>query len=203
MPLTEFSDSLISAQWWLTQSTIQRKWMKEKMTKAAVFFLFFSSFFYFFFTILVWNEAQIISNGNPPYGYTGDCSEWWLIAKLSPMLNPCWRTTKRDKMAYGKDLTLQMSLLSSCEQTIYVTFFLFLEKNMKSSFRENPASTSQDSLQYSLKANHLETCLACYVVTVWNLGQTLLCLAEGTICNFCVLRQSEWCKSRPPSPQMV
>lgn len=87
-------------------------------------------------------------------------------------------------MAYGKDLTSQMSLLSGREQTIYVTFFLFLGKNMKSSFRENPASTSQGSLQYSLKADHLETCLGCYVVTVWNLGQTLLCLVEGTICNF-------------------
>lgn len=61
----------------------------------------------------VWNEAHIISNENLRYGYTGDCSACWLIAKLSPLLTPCRRVTKRDKMAYGKDLTFQRSLLSS------------------------------------------------------------------------------------------
>lgn len=61
----------------------------------------------------VWNEAHIISNENLRYRYTGDCSACWLIAKLSPLLTPCRRVTKRDKMAYGKDLTFQRSLLSS------------------------------------------------------------------------------------------
>lgn len=49
---------------------------------------------------------------------------WWLIAKLAPMLPSCWRVTKSGKVAHGKDLTVQMSVLSAFEQTVYVTYLL-------------------------------------------------------------------------------
>lgn len=74
---------------------------------------------------LEWNEAPIISNGKPPYGYTGDCSMWRLIAKLSPRPTPCWSVTKRDEMSYSKDLTSQMSLLSGVKWTISTSFFFY------------------------------------------------------------------------------
>lgn len=98
---------IILAQWWFPQTTIQWKW---KCTA--------------FFHHLVQNEAHIISNGNPTYGYTGDCSNVVADCKASSTADPCWRATKSDKMAYGKDLTVQMSVLSAFEQTIYVTYLL-------------------------------------------------------------------------------
>lgn len=105
---------------------------------------------YLFFHHLLWNEAHIISNGNPPYGYTADCSMWWLIVKLSPTLTPCWRVTKRDKMAYGKDLTLQMSLLFGFERIICALFlFLFWRVHEILSGKTWPL---QVSLSYSLKS---------------------------------------------------
>lgn len=106
---------------------------------------------------LVWNEAHIISNGKPPHGYTGDCSMWWLIAKLFPMLTPCWRVTKRDRMAYGRDLTLQMSLLSGFEQTVYGTFLLFfLLKGHEILLQGKNCLFRVESVV--LEIHHLETC---------------------------------------------
>lgn len=114
MPHTDFSDYSSSMVIFIFKNTMKmyggkKQHFKKKKTKKPH---------------LVWNEAHIISNGNP-LGYTGDCSVWWLIAKLSEMPTSCWRATKRDKMAYSKDLTLQMSLLPGFEWTIYVSFLLF------------------------------------------------------------------------------
>lgn len=96
-------------------------------------------------------------------------------------------------------------------------FFLFLNgpfmllscsfsgKYMKSSFRENTASLSQASVQYSLKSiiwKHVR------VVTLPLSGiceRLYVSLKEHYIYNMppFVLREKEWYKSRPPSPQMV
>lgn len=81
-------------------------------------------------------------------------------------------------MAYGKDLTLQISL-----------FFLvlnrpfFLESTSKSSLKENTASLSQVGLHYSFKSiiwKHV------WVVTLWLSGiyEILLCLKKHYIYNW-------------------
>lgn len=46
---------------------------EQRKEKVAAFFLTVTSF----------------QMENPPHRQTGDCSMWWLIAKLSPMLTPC------------------------------------------------------------------------------------------------------------------
>lgn len=112
-------------------------------------------------------------------------------------------------MAYGKDLTLQMSLLLDFERTIYVTFLLFFGKYLQSSFRENTASVSQVSRQNSLKSiiwKHVWIVTSslsgicerlCYVLLKEHHIYNLQCA------TFCLETERVWCKSRLSFPQMV
>lgn len=161
------------------------------MKKKIAALLFFSFFFFFLPFSMKWSSHSF--KWNPPYGYTGDCLVWWLIAKLSPMLTPCWKATKRDKMAYGKDLTLQMSLLSGFEKTIYVTLLLFWKVH-EILLQEKYCLFRSSQSAVFFRVHHLETCLDCYIVTI--------CLTERTLhwqyATYCLETESVINPALPP-----
>lgn len=78
-----------------------------------------------FFRHLVQNEAHIISNGNPTYGYTGDCSNVVADCKANSTADLMLKNHKewQSGLRQGFDCT-NVSVLSAFEQTIYVTYLL-------------------------------------------------------------------------------
>lgn len=80
-------------------------------------------------------------------------------------------------MAYGKDLTLQMSLLSGTDHLCY--FPLLFGKCTKSSFWKNAASLGQVSLQCSFKSHIWKHV---WVVTLlFGICESLLHFSEGEL----------------------
>lgn len=149
-------NSLITlGQLWFSISKIQWKLMKHLPPSPPK-----NSTFFFKPFRMKWSSYHLKRK-------TSSWIHWWLLGVVADCeaistSTPHRRATKRDKMAYGKDLTVQIGFLSGFWTDNLCFLLIFFMIYMKFSLRENTVSTSQASLQYCLFSTlHLERCL-CY-----------------------------------------